>query len=196
MAQKLAAVMSSLSPPVKGKPIAPNLPKPRPKSPTTPGLGARMREETSRSLEQMLKQSAFTTGLEPLLKHARNALPMPAARPAVSWTDMHRGVAQQQAQNVRTSPAPLPPARTFRDSMQPSVPSGGGKLPPVPPVPAGGGGGGGMLGGFRMPRMGRTMGLMGLGALGAGLYGLHRQSEEDRQRRALIYAPMPGSVMQ
>ncbi|HEX7018738.1 MAG TPA: hypothetical protein VF159_01915 [Gemmatimonadaceae bacterium] len=192
---KVAAVMSGLSAPIKSKPMKVDSPAPRAKTPTTPGLGAKMREETSRSLEKMLKQGAFTTGLEGLLKHARDGLPMQATRPAVSWGDVHRGVAQQQAQNVRVNPAPLPPARTFRDAM-PTTPTSGGGRPPPPSPARGGGGGGGMFGNFKMPRMGRTMGLVGLGALGAGLYGLHKQNEEDRQRRALVYAPLPGSVMQ
>lgn len=197
LSPKVATVMSGLAPSIKSKPVKIDAPKPRANTPTTPGLGAKMREETSRSLEKMLKEGSFSTGLEQLLKTARASLAPP--RPSASWGDMHRGIAQLQAQNVRAQTPQLPPARTIRDELKTPAPTqgGGNGLPPVPRTPSSGGnGGGGMLGSFKMPRMGRTMGLMGLGALGAGLYGLHRQNEEDRQKRSLIYAPMPGSVMQ
>lgn len=149
---KLAAVMNSLAPPFKGK-SAPQS-QSRPKTPTSPGLGAKMREETSRALERGLKTGGLRTGLEDLVKQATATLP-PAAN-AVS----------------------LPFART--------VPAGG--LPALPPAPRAPN---------RLLRGGmKTLGLAGLGAAGALAYGAHTQNENDRRQNALIYAPMPGSVMQ
>ncbi len=147
---KRAEILSGLSSPVKGK-AAPVTP--RPKTPTTPGLGQKMREETSRALERGLKTGGFRTGLEDLVKRATT---LPPAANAVS----------------------LPFART--------VPAGG--LPALPPAPRAPN---------RFMRGGmKTLGLAGLGAAGALAYGAHTQNENDRRQNALIYAPMPGSVMQ
>ena len=51
-------------------------------------LGAKMREETSRSLEKMLKQGAFTKGLEDLLKTAKGPLPTAPPTQLISKTVM------------------------------------------------------------------------------------------------------------
>lgn len=189
--------MSARVPPYSGKPPT-STPTPRAKTPTAPGLGDKMRSETSKTLEQMLKKGAFVTGLETLIKVAKGALPMPAARPSPSWTDMHAGVAKQQAANVNALPAPLPAARTMRDEL--SMGHGGGTTPPVAPGSRGSGGGAGgargLLGRFKMPRMGGTLGLMGLGAAGAMAYGVHKSNAHDRERNPLVYAPMQGTVMQ
>lgn len=220
LSEKIAAVMSSLAPPIKGKPTPIDVPKPRAKTPTTPGLGAKMREETAHSLEKLLKQGSFTTGLENLVKVARSPMVGPDAvlasgltrgsrQPSlldrisgsgapdamapnpmrsVSMDEAHANIARMRPDAQKAVGAVgLPEARAIRGG------GGGAKLPPAPPAR---GGGGGMLGGLKMPRMGRTMGLMGLGAAAAAMYGMHHQNEEDRQKRSLIYAPLPGSVMQ
>jgi hypothetical protein len=231
---KVATILSSLKAPIAAKPTkTPIAPAPRAKSPTTPGLGAKMREETSHSLEKLLKQGSFTTGLENLVKMAKG--PVPAAPPSqVLSKNITRGLqpSAHPLDHVVGSDAPdmmapkpqqpmsmerahadlahlrgdpqkamgvigLPEAGAMRGAPPKAALGGGGKAPPARTPPAGGGGGGGgMLGGLKMPRMGRTMGLMGAGAAGAALYGMHHQNEEDRQQRSLVYAPMPGSLMQ
>ena len=71
---KDAAILSSNAPAFGGKPPKPAPQTPRAKAPTSPGLGSKMRLETSHALEQMLKKGAFQTGLEDLVK-AASALP-------------------------------------------------------------------------------------------------------------------------
>lgn len=68
LATKLAAISSALAPPFVGRPM--KAPAPAPTRTGTPGLGARMREETSRSLESALKANPFQTGLEQAVKAA------------------------------------------------------------------------------------------------------------------------------
>lgn len=138
------------------------------------------------------------TGLEQLVKEAL-AGTQASARPSASWGDMHQGVAQAQAASVNPHPpqlpAPLPAARTIRDNMQ--LPANGGGVPPSG-VPGGGGAGngGGGIGKWLRPGARRTLGLAGIGAAGALAYGMHRQNAQDRENNSLVYAPLPGSVMQ
>jgi hypothetical protein len=67
---KLAAIMSANAPPFVGKP-PPKAPAPRPRQLASPGLGDKMRSETSRALESALGgDRTFTTGLENLVKAA------------------------------------------------------------------------------------------------------------------------------
>lgn len=72
---KTAEVASSLRPPISGKPM--KLPTSRPKTPTTPGLSDKMRAETGKALETLLKKGSFQTGLEVLFK---TAAPLPTAQ--------------------------------------------------------------------------------------------------------------------
>jgi hypothetical protein len=215
---KLAAIMSGLSPIISGaRPPKGSVSTPKAPS-TTPGLGDKMRTETSSALEKALTKGktdalahfgkAAKAGIPTvpmraapaahpaiaglhadLASHAAAPAPTPAApaRQGASWADMHKGVAQQQAANISAQPAQLPAARAFEGMG--SAAAGGG---------TGGGGGGGIRGalsgaGKFMRPMGKALGYGALAGGAALAYGMHRQNEEDRNSRNLVYAPMQGS---
>jgi len=213
---KLAAIMSGLSPvisgarPPKGSVSTPKMPN------TTPGLGEKMRTETSSALEKSLAKGK-ADAISHFGKAAKAGIPTvpiraaPAAHPAIaglhadlashaaapaapaapapqgaSWADMHKGVAQQQAANISTRQAPLPAARAFEGVG--SAAAGGG---------TGGSGGsirGALSGAGRFMRpAGKALGYGALAGGAALAYGMHQQNQEDRDARNLAYAPMQGS---
>src|SRR5882672_3472068 len=104
---KLAAVLSSLKPAFIGR--ATKTPLPRAKTPTTPGLGDKMRTETSKALESLLKKSAFQTGLEDVVKAA--ALLSRPSLPTARVVPMGSG--------VRTPPASAAPVPSNVVSLPP-----------------------------------------------------------------------------
>lgn len=132
--------------------------------------------------------------------------------PRASWADMHRGVQNLHAAGVAppSARAPLPtpasaasqvwsepppskakasaPAKPPAAPQTPSPPTNGGAPPPAPEASA--------AASNSPSKWKRNLGLAGLGAAGTLAYGAHQQSEEDRRRNALVYAPMPGSVLQ
>lgn len=142
LTSKLAIIATSL--PFVGKPM-PQAPTPRPKTKTmTPGLGEKMRSETSKALETMLKRGSFQTGLEGLVKMA-SGIPTAQASGASLGTRLWGATRALPGQAWSVARKPLA--------------------------------------------------LAGLGAAGALAYGMHRQNVEDRERNALLYAPMQGTVM-
>lgn len=201
---KGAAVRSALSLPFTSKTTPPK---------TTPGLGDKMRTETSKTLEHMLKKGSLSTGLESIVKIAKG-MPagMPTGTPMPAWqADFH--AARQHAAPVQTPAQDAPPpaanpmphaswadahkgvaAQRAQAQAGPMAPA----LPPPPPAaaqatptPRGGG-----MGKFMRPGLGRTLGLAGIGAAGALAYGMHRQNARDRDRNSLVYAPMQGTSIQ
>jgi len=209
---KLAVIISGLSSPIPGaRPPKGSISTPKVPS-TTPGLGEKMRTETSSALEKSLAKGK-ADAIAHFGKAAKAGIPTvpmrpaPAAHPAIaglhadlashamapaaapapqgaSWADMHKGVAQQQAANVSAHPAQLPAARAFEGAG--SAAAGGGT--------GGGGGVRGALGGagrFMRP-MGKALGYGALAGGAALAYGMHQQNQEDRDARNLAYAPMQG----
>lgn len=117
----------------------------------------------------------------------------PAGRPTVTNAEAFKNIAQQQAANMTTRPAPLPPARAFEGLGSAAAGGGTGGVTGAGP----GGGGGGVRGALSSAgRFMRPAGkALGYGALAGGAalaYGMHRQNQEDREGRNLAYAPMQG----
>lgn len=129
----------------------------------------------------------FKTGLEPLVKTAR--VPMAPRMPSFGAHPLSpaRG-GTMSTPAARSLQAPAPQSMVYAHGAQPQPGAGGGPPAPVAPTPGGGGGG--------PSRFRRTLGLAGLGAAGTLAYGMHNQNEEDRRRNSLVYAPLPGSMMQ
>lgn len=174
MFPKLAVISSSLAAPFAGKPIpaAPTMPK---RQLATPGLGSRMREETSKALEAGLSGNPFHTGLEAAVKAAAAAA-IPAARIV------------PKGSGVRTPAATPTPAGPAAAAAPANVTS----LPPLqhPAIAAAR-----ALPGRLMRPMGKALALGALGTAGALAYGMHRQNAEDRAQYPLVYAPMQGTMM-
>jgi hypothetical protein len=83
---KVAAVISSLGPGFASKPL-PKAPASRPSAHASPGLGEKMRSETSRAIESGLSDGqTFTTGLEKAVKAAAETV---AALPTAQAVTPH-----------------------------------------------------------------------------------------------------------
>jgi len=179
---KVAAVMSSLGPGFASKP-PPKAPAPRPSARATPGLGDKMRSETSRALESALGEGRkFATGLEKVVK---------AAAATVAALPTARIVAPNS--RVRTPVhAPAPPPMTPEGAQIVSLPK-----PSHPLVAAARALPGQLqeLPGRAWGAAKRPLALGALGAAGALAYGLHQQNQHDRENQRLVYAPLQGAMM-
>lgn len=205
-ADKIAEVMSALSAPFVGaRPKA--TPSVAMKTPTTaPGVGERMRRETSSALEQALahgKQAALacfkikeaaiplahpmsaTQGLALPHPNAPTMTPHPAPaaagpRPGYGLTAAEEAQAQQLRGMSHTQ---RQDALGLNDHVPP---------PAATAPPAAAAAGPSRMQQFMQP-VKRGLGYAALGTAGALALGMHHQNQQDRDARDLVYAPMQGA---
>ncbi len=161
---KLAAILSSLSPPVTGARMPRGTAVPPHASPVTPGLGEKMRAETSRALEQALTQG-HTDALAHFGLKSAAAPSIPTARIVPKGSGVRGPAPAMTNAQAVASPGMMERARAGVSNAA------------------------GAAGKFMRPA-GKWLGLGALGLGAAGLYGLHHQNQYDQQQRNLVYAPL------